>query len=89
MWYEVGHEFDSTVLGGRVRVVNGLAAGGAWYMLEVLDGPRTGARLWVDDDLVYWADVSDDGFLLNQARPDPDNDEGGAYFPDLDGQSTR
>lgn len=88
-WMDVGHELDSPLLGGRARVVDGLAAGSAYILLEVLDGPLAGTRLWVDDSLTYAADVNSDGFVLNASPArvlgPGDDDWGGAYLPALDG----
>ena len=80
---------------GNCKVVDGWAAGGAWLLLQVMDGEYVGKELWCsaeyDDDYVtYMAHCDDDGFLFNR-NPAVEvlavqSEVGGDFIPELDGR---
>lgn len=81
-------EFDTDK--GKISVIDGFAAGGSWILVEFLDGPYVGRKLWMNNDensAEYRANCSDDGMVFNVDPKEPsDGDvaEGGEFDPSLE-----
>ncbi len=73
--------FEFVETDGQVKLVDALAAGGAWYEIEFVSGSFAERRIWCSTyggpglseegpiQLQYQAHTTDDGFLFNR---DPD-----------------
>lgn len=83
---------------GNCKVLDGYAAGGAWILLQVMDGKYLGKKLWCeawpgDSFVVYRSHCDDDGFLFNGnpdiAVLDAQSEVGGDFVPELNGRLFR
>lgn len=86
-----GDEFDAHLeitgvrsTAGRVRLVDALAAGEAYWKIEFLDGPLVGRQIWIYElHGAYWyrINLNSDGFLINWSDLNEES-EGGDVLPD-------
>ncbi len=92
--------FEFNEVAGKVKLINGTAAGGAWQEFEFVDGPFAGRKIYCADSGIdersgdartfqYVVHYDDDGFLFNK---DPSKDltnsqteAGGGFYPAWDG----
>lgn len=94
-----GQEFEFNEVDGRVKLIDGVAAGTEFQEFEFVSGPYAGKKLFCSVDYdggkvcgwLYDVNVNSDGFLFNW---DPSDDvsnigdgevTGGDYLPELDG----
>lgn len=81
---------------GVVTVLDGVAAGGEWLLLQFHTGDLLGRKLWMVVDAgtaTYLVNASDDGFLFNYPEG-TDEDKwdvcpGGEYLPVMNGLEVR
>jgi hypothetical protein len=89
--------FQFNEVAGNVKLVNGVAAGGPWFVFEFVSGPYAGKQIACMADDIYELDevanftyalnCCDDGMFFNKDPALGDEDDwGGSYVPELDGQ---
>jgi hypothetical protein len=76
----------------KVKLVDAVAAGGAWWCLSPMDGEHAGKKLWFEDcangecEWVYHSGkTDDDGFVFNGNDSDTGSQVPGDSVPELDG----
>jgi len=90
---EVRFEFNEVA--GKVVLIAGVAAGGAWFGFKFVAGPYTGREIYCEDARIkqgecyrYLVHCSDDGMLFNKnpniALEDTQDEWGGEYYPEWD-----
>jgi len=89
-------EFGFKDVEGRVKLVDGVAAGGPWHQFEFLTGPYAGKKPFfaggfpARDGFKHIVNASDDGMRFNETSEieNTDGDSwGGDPIPELDGET--
>ncbi len=89
-----GELFEFNEIEGKVKLIDGVAAGEPYYGFEFVDGPLAGkkiycARVW-DDGFEYGVNESSDGMEFNvdpEKKTEETDDWGGDYLPELTGKT--